>query len=128
MAGRYNSSQQAPLEQEQRSAGPSGNGSACAGVRSAVDLRSAMEDALPRTLQVLGATGVNATIGDFACNSMTLTFVSTTALTVQGGDMAAAVARALSSPVAEQQLESLLAQELDLTDLVVSLVVEEPSD
>ncbi|GLI68331.1 hypothetical protein VaNZ11_012727 [Volvox africanus] len=103
------------------------NSSACIGHTSPGDLRSVMQDAFMTTLRVLGAPGLSTTINEIACNSTTLTSITTATVEVQGADFAAAVERALMTPEAGQHLESVLAEQLnmDLGDLVVDLVIDE---
>ncbi|GIL53894.1 hypothetical protein Vafri_9412 [Volvox africanus] len=103
------------------------NSSACIGHSSLGDLRSVMQDAFMTTLRVLGAPGLSTTINEIACNSTTLTSVTTVTVEVPGANFAAAVERALKTPEAGQHLESVLAEQLDmdLADLVVYLEVIE---
>ncbi|GLC44496.1 hypothetical protein PLESTM_001606300 [Pleodorina starrii] len=110
-------------------ANPGSGGAACVGDRPAEDFGSIIEDAFLSTLSALGAPGVQASLPDVACDSVTQTVVSTFTIEVQGADLAAAVARALETTEAEQRLASQLLDKLDLgPGLVVSQLSVDQSD
>ncbi|GIL86256.1 hypothetical protein Vretimale_13745 [Volvox reticuliferus] len=98
------------------------NSSACVGEASSGDLRSVMQNAFMTTLRVLGAPGLRTTINDIACNSTTTS--ASVIVEVPGADLAAGVERALKTPEAGEHLESALAEQLDLMDLVVNIVID----